>query len=353
MSWRHIWGRIRVEIGTDHRLARVAAPAPVPPGPDRVEQLRGIDVGVPARGLHGEAYRGHVFWDELFILPFLSLRFPQLTRRCCSTATAALDQARRARRGGGLRRCDVPVAERSNGREETQTVHLNPKSGRWLPDASHLQRHVERGHRLQRLAVLSSNRRPRVPALLRREMMLEIARFWAEHRDLRPHARPLRDPRGDGSRRVPRAATPIATEPGLDNNAYTNVMAVWCLLPRLRRARRVCRPSSVRELSERLEITEQELDRWERHQPQDEGLLPRRRDQPVRGLRAARGARLARLPASTATSNGSIASSKPKATPPTATRSASSPTSRCSSSCSRPTSSQSCSSGSATTSTTI
>ena len=39
-----------------------------------------LDVGVPARGLHGEAYRGHIFWDELFIFPFLNLRFPELTR---------------------------------------------------------------------------------------------------------------------------------------------------------------------------------------------------------------------------------------------------------------------------------
>ena len=28
-----------------------------------------IDAGLPARGLHGEAYRGHVFWDELFVMP--------------------------------------------------------------------------------------------------------------------------------------------------------------------------------------------------------------------------------------------------------------------------------------------
>jgi trehalose/maltose hydrolase-like predicted phosphorylase len=30
-----------------------------------------LDAGVPARGLHGEAYRGHIFWDEVFIFPFL------------------------------------------------------------------------------------------------------------------------------------------------------------------------------------------------------------------------------------------------------------------------------------------
>ena len=34
------------------------------------------DAGVPARGLNGEAYRGHVFWDELFIYPFLNFRLP-------------------------------------------------------------------------------------------------------------------------------------------------------------------------------------------------------------------------------------------------------------------------------------
>ena len=28
-----------------------------------------LDVGVPARGWHGEAYRGHIFWDELFVFP--------------------------------------------------------------------------------------------------------------------------------------------------------------------------------------------------------------------------------------------------------------------------------------------
>ncbi|MFF9803300.1 glycoside hydrolase family 65 protein, partial [Streptomyces rochei] len=39
-----------------------------------------LDVGVPARGLHGEAYRGHVFWDELFVLPYLNLHFPEVSR---------------------------------------------------------------------------------------------------------------------------------------------------------------------------------------------------------------------------------------------------------------------------------
>lgn len=36
-----------------------------------------IDAGLPARGLHGEAYRGHIFWDELFVMPFFRSPCPR------------------------------------------------------------------------------------------------------------------------------------------------------------------------------------------------------------------------------------------------------------------------------------
>ena len=54
-----------------------------------------LDAGVPARGLHGEAYRGHVFWDELFVLPVLTLRAPASPEPRCAIGTG--DYLRRAR----------------------------------------------------------------------------------------------------------------------------------------------------------------------------------------------------------------------------------------------------------------
>ena len=39
-----------------------------------------IDAGLPARGLHGEAYRGHIFWDEVFVLAFYNLRLPDISK---------------------------------------------------------------------------------------------------------------------------------------------------------------------------------------------------------------------------------------------------------------------------------
>ena len=72
----------------------------------------GIDAGVPARGLHGEAYRGHVFWDELFVIPFVNLRLPRLTRALASLPLPAAARGALGVAGGGLRGSHVPVAER-------------------------------------------------------------------------------------------------------------------------------------------------------------------------------------------------------------------------------------------------
>ena len=55
-----------------------------------------IDAGIPARGLHGEAYRGHVFWDELFVFPMLNMRAPEIARSLLRYRYRRLPAARRA-----------------------------------------------------------------------------------------------------------------------------------------------------------------------------------------------------------------------------------------------------------------
>ena len=114
VSWRHIWGRSRIELGHDDALLQALHLQLFHLLQTVSNNSVGLDVGVPARGLHGEAYRGHIFWDELFVFPFLSLRLPAARReRCCSTAIAGSTRARRQRDRGRLRRGHVPVAERA------------------------------------------------------------------------------------------------------------------------------------------------------------------------------------------------------------------------------------------------
>jgi trehalose/maltose hydrolase-like predicted phosphorylase len=61
-----------------------------------------VDAGLPARGLAGEGYRGHVFWDELFIYPMLTLRRPELTRRLLGYRYRRLPAAKAAAQNQGL-----------------------------------------------------------------------------------------------------------------------------------------------------------------------------------------------------------------------------------------------------------
>ena len=60
-------------------------------------------------------------------------------------------------------------------------------------------------------------------------MMVEIARFFASLATYDRRPRPLRHPRGRGPGRVPHRL-PGRPRRGIDNNAYTNVMAAWVLL---------------------------------------------------------------------------------------------------------------------------
>ena len=76
--------------------------------------------------------------------------------------------------------------------------------------------------------------------------MLEIARFWASIATYN-HALDRYEIKGVMGPDEFHEGYPGRDEPGLDNNAYTNVMAVWCLC-RAFDVLRVLPPVSTREL---------------------------------------------------------------------------------------------------------
>ncbi|MEU9801274.1 glycoside hydrolase family 65 protein [Streptomyces sp. NPDC051000] len=220
-----------------------------------------LDVGVPARGLHGEAYRGHVFWDELFVLPYITLHFPEVARALLMYRHRRLPAARDAARRAGQSGAMFPWQSGSSGQEESQALHLNPRSGRWLPDHSHLQRHVGSAIALN---VCRYGRATGDTAFLHgpgAELLLEIACFWVGAAVHDPERRRYRI-RGVLGPDEYHDAYPAAAEPGIDDNAYTNVMAAWViqqgleLLGELPPARRT-------ELTERLALDRGALERWE------------------------------------------------------------------------------------------
>ncbi len=192
------------------------------------EHTAQLDVGMPARGLHGEAYRGHVFWDELFVFPFLLLRLPHVARSLLMYRWRRLPRARRAASDAGYRGAMYPWQSGSDGRDETQRMHLNPVSGRWLEDHTDLQRHVgvAVAHNVWQYYQATGDL-----AFLHgygAEMLVEIARFWCSLAtyDATADRYDIRGVVGPDEYHV---GYPDADRPGIDNNAYTNVMVARVL----------------------------------------------------------------------------------------------------------------------------
>ncbi len=220
-----------------------------------------LDIGVPARGWHGEAYRGHIFWDELFIFPLLNFRIPEITRSLLLYRCRRLDEARANARQAGYRGAMFPWQSGSNGREETQTVHLNPHSGRWLPDNSRLQRHVNLTIAYNVWQYYQATLDMEFLSYHGAEMMLEIARFWANiatyNADLDRY-----EILGVMGPDEYHEAYPDREYGGLNNNAYTNIMAVW-VLSRAMDLLGMLSDYRRKELCKLIDLTQEELDNWQ------------------------------------------------------------------------------------------
>ena len=220
-----------------------------------------LDVGVPARGWHGEAYRGHIFWDELFVFPLLNLRLHEITRTLLRYRYRRLHEARINARQSGYLGALFPWQSGSSGREESQKIHLNPKSKRWIPDDTHLQYHVNAAIAYNIYQYFQVTGDLEFLAFYGAEMLLEIARFWgsiAKYNDELERYEIV----GVVGPDEYHTRYPGAEKPGLKNNAYTNLMAVWVLTRTLELFDLLPEDRS-RELLESLDLGEAELEQWQ------------------------------------------------------------------------------------------
>ena len=220
-----------------------------------------LDAGLPARGLNGEAYRGHVFWDEIYAFPFFNVRLPEVTHGLLMYRYRRIGEARAAARAAGLRGAMFPWQSGSDGSEETQRVHLNPLSGHWEPDLSRNQRHVNAAIFYNIWKYFQTTDDLAFLADYGAEMMLEIVRFWASIAHFNP-SRERYEIHGVMGPDEFHDKYPDAREGGLRNNAYTNVMVAWLcdivgkMLPLLPHSR-------VEALRQRLGIGDDELALWQ------------------------------------------------------------------------------------------
>ncbi|MBR5346887.1 MAG: glycoside hydrolase family 65 protein [Deltaproteobacteria bacterium] len=220
-----------------------------------------LDVGVPARGWHGEAYRGHIFWDELFIMPLLNFHFPELSRALLRYRYRRLEEARAAAVSAGFTGAMYPWQSGSSGREESQKMHLNPRSGRWLPDHSSLQRHVNLAIAYNTWQYYQATRDVEFMAFYGAEMIFEIARFFSGIASYNEELDRFEITGVMGPDEY-HEDYPGQSGKGLKNNSYTNVLVVWTLCRALELLRIM--PDDQRSaVCEKIDLTPAEVELWE------------------------------------------------------------------------------------------
>jgi alpha,alpha-trehalose phosphorylase len=167
---------------------------------------RAENAGVPAKGMTGQAYEGHYFWDtEIYVLPFLTYTSPRIARNLLTFRYKMLPQARARARQLGHRGALFPW--RTISGEEVSAYYA----------AGTAQYHINADimYGLRKYVQATGDEQ-----FLRdcgAEMLLETARLWL---DLGFYS----DKKG-GKFCINGVTGPDEYNAVVNNNAYTNLMA--------------------------------------------------------------------------------------------------------------------------------
>ncbi len=258
--WKKIWDKIDIQIEGDRLAQKLLRMHLYHLMVSFSPNNKNYDASVTARGLHGEAYRGHIFWDEIFILPLYNIHFPEVAKSALMYRFNRLDAARSYAKEHGYEGAMFPWQSGSDGREETQVVHLNPVTGRWGPDFSSFQRHVSLAIAYNVWQYFHVTNDVEFMEKYGAEMFFEICRFWASKAIIADKSGRYSVKNVMGPDEF-HEKYPGTDEGGLKDNTYTNLMVVWSF----RKANQILNKISAKaklKIFNNIQITDNEILKW-------------------------------------------------------------------------------------------
>ncbi len=260
VKWAEIWDKAGVEIVGDRlgqQALNLAACHLFMMGSEH------NDGGIGPRGLTGEAYRGHEFWDDILYYPGISLQNPLVTKSLLGHRYHGLKEARKAARENNFQGAMYPWQAGIEGDEQTQVTRFNPVSEKWDPDNSCRQRHVSLAIAYNVLDFLETTGDIQFRSM-GTEMVLDICRFFSSMCKLDS---------ATGKYSIDGVMGPNEFHEGMEkrgvkDNAYTNIMLAWTLekVEHLVAEVKVSGPAELEEAYRNMGVTakemENEYDHW-------------------------------------------------------------------------------------------
>lgn len=234
-------------------------------------------MGIGAKGLSGEGYKGHSFWDtEIFTLPYFTLTQPGAARKLMEYRFLGLDGARRKARENGFRGAMYPweAAWIDDGETTPLLGAADIVTGKPIPILTGLlEQHItaDVAFGVWQYYTVTGDR-----DFMDRcgwEILLETGRFWASRAEWIE---------ASGRYEIRNVIGPDEYKDHVDNNAYTNYMAAYNMRLALRamnvlEAEESPAAASLRERFPFGDLRKEilpVLDRLYLPQPDENGIIP-------------------------------------------------------------------------------
>jgi len=215
-------------------------------------------LSIAAKGLSGEGYKGHVFWDmEIFILPFLIYTFPEIARRLLFYRYHFLDGARGKAKENGFEGAMYPWECADTGGEVTpKWGGVDFKTGKpqriWTGE---LEQHITCDIVYSIWHYFQATRDYDFMYNYGLEIMLETSRFWASRLEYNPEK---------DQYEINDVTGPDEYSEHINNNTFTNYMVKWQLNKTMQFSEWVKRNQSEawKKVTSKIKLTSNELSDW-------------------------------------------------------------------------------------------
>jgi alpha,alpha-trehalose phosphorylase len=206
---------------------------------------RAEGTSVPAKGLTGQAYEGHYFWDtEIYILPFLAYTQPRIARNLLRFRHAMLDRARERAR----------TLNQEGAMFPWRTINGQEASGAYQAGTAQYHLNADIAYAIRKYVDVRDDLGFMVE--VGAEVLVETARLWV---DLGFYG-------GDGCFYIHSVTGPDEYTTVVNDNAFTNLMArlnLHAAVATLRRLEQE-RPDDHKAIVHEVELQPGEIEEWQR-----------------------------------------------------------------------------------------
>ncbi|MFL0267458.1 glycoside hydrolase family 65 protein [Candidatus Clostridium radicumherbarum] len=227
-------------------------------------------VSIAAKALHGEGYKGHVFWDtETFMLPFFIYTRPEVARALLMYRYNTINGARKNASLNGFKGAQFPWESADEGIEVTpkwgEDYYGNPVRI-WTGD---IEYHINSDITFGIWEYYRTTEDKDFLVNYGLEMFLDTAKFWQSRVEYNKEK---------DRYEISRVIGPDEFHEHVDNNVYTNYLAKWSVKKSLELVQWIKEEDEVifNKLCIKLGLNNKDLEAWENIQ--NKMYIPRSKD---------------------------------------------------------------------------